>query len=39
MKYLKLFDVAKIKLPVDGFTTVDNIEEKLNEILEGKSSF
>jgi len=36
MKDLKLTDIAKITLPIHGFTTLDNLKVILDEALEGK---
>jgi len=35
MQDIKLTDAVKIKLPVDGFASLDNLAEKLDDILQG----
>ena len=37
MKDIKLTDATNITLPINGFASLDNLREMLDEILEGKS--
>lgn len=37
MKDIKITDAAKIKFPMNGFATLDNLGSHLNKLLEGKT--